>query len=45
MMFVYSGNFLLEAEKDQYNQTRVIMGLQSELFSDVYARETPGMVS
>ena len=32
MLFVYSGNFMCEAEKDQYNQTRVIMGLQSELF-------------
>ena len=32
MLFVYSGNFSLEAEKDQYGQTRVIMGLQSELF-------------
>ncbi len=32
MVFVYSGNFLCEAEKDQYNQTRVIMGLQSDLF-------------
>lgn len=32
MVFVYSGNFLAEAEKDQFNQTRVIMGLQSDLF-------------
>lgn len=32
MVFVYSGNFLCEAEKDQYNQTRILMGLQSELF-------------
>lgn len=31
MVFVYSGNFLCEAELDQYNQTRVIMGLQSDL--------------
>lgn len=31
MVFVYSGNFLCEAERDQYNQTRVIMGLQSDL--------------
>ncbi len=31
MVFVYSGNFLCEAEKDQYNQTRVIMGMQSDL--------------
>ncbi len=32
MVFVYSGNFLCEAEQDQYNQTRVIMGLHSDLF-------------
>ena len=32
MIFVYSGNFLCEAEKDQYDQTRVIMGLHSDLF-------------
>lgn len=32
MMFVYSGNFMCEAEKDQYDQTRVMMGLQSDLF-------------
>lgn len=32
MMFVYSGNFTCEAEKDQYDQTRVMMGLQSDLF-------------
>lgn len=32
MVFVYSGNFRCEAEKDQYGQTRVIMGLQDELF-------------
>ncbi len=32
MLFVYSGNFLCEAEKDQYDQTRVVMGLQSDLF-------------
>ncbi len=32
MVFVYSGNFLCEAEKDQYNQTRILLGLQSELF-------------
>lgn len=31
MVFVYSGNFMCEAEQDQYNQTRVIMGLQNEL--------------
>ncbi|MBD5500111.1 MAG: alpha-galactosidase [Lachnospiraceae bacterium] len=32
MVFVYSGNFMCEAEKDQYNLTRVMMGLQSDLF-------------
>lgn len=32
MIFVYSGNFMCEAEQDQYNQTRVMMGLQSDLF-------------
>ena len=33
MLFVYSGNFLAEVEKDQYNQTRIQMGLSDELFS------------
>lgn len=32
MVFVYSGNFQFEAEKDQHGQTRAIMGLQSEKF-------------
>ncbi len=32
MVFVYSGNFLCEAEQDQFDQTRVLMGLQSDLF-------------
>ncbi len=32
MMFVYSGNFMCEAEMDQFGQTRVMMGLQSEYF-------------
>ncbi|MDE7273313.1 MAG: alpha-galactosidase [Lachnospiraceae bacterium] len=32
MVFVYSGNFMCEAEKDQYGQTRVLMGLHSDLF-------------
>lgn len=32
MVFVYSGSFLCEAEKDQFEQTRVLMGLQSDLF-------------
>ena len=33
MLFVYSGNFLCEAEKDQYNQTRLLMGLGSDFLS------------
>ena len=33
MLFVYSGNFSCEAEKDQINQTRLLMGLSNELFS------------
>ncbi len=32
IVFVYSGNFMCEAEMDQYGQTRVMMGLQSEYF-------------
>ncbi len=32
MVFVYSGNFMCEAERDQYGQTRAIMGLHSDLF-------------
>lgn len=32
MIFVYSGNFSCEAEKDQFDQTRVLMGLQDDLF-------------
>jgi alpha-galactosidase len=32
MVFVYSGNFLFEAERDQYDQTRLLMGMQSDLF-------------
>lgn len=32
LLFVYSGNFMCEAEQDQYEQTRVMMGLQSDLF-------------
>ena len=31
--FVYSGNFLFEAEKSGYDQTRVVMGLSEEEFS------------
>ena len=30
MLFVYSGNFSCEAEKDQINQTRLLMGLSDE---------------
>lgn len=33
MSFVYSGGFKAEAEKDQYGQTRIAMGLQDEMFS------------
>lgn len=33
MLFVYSGNFLCEVEKDQMNQTRVVMGLNTDNFS------------
>ena len=33
MLFVYSGNFLCEIEKDQINQTRLVMGLNDDLFS------------
>lgn len=33
LSFVYSGNFKGEAEKDQCNQTRVLLGLQDEQFS------------
>ncbi len=35
LSFVYSGMFKAEAEKDQYDQTRISMGLQDELFSCV----------
>ena len=33
MLFVYSGNFSCEAEKDQFNQTRLLFGLNEGLFS------------
>ena len=33
MNFVYSGGFCAEAEHDQYNQTRLTMGLSQEKFS------------
>lgn len=32
LVFVYSGNFMCEAEKDQFEQTRVLIGLHSDLF-------------
>ena len=33
MTFVYSGSFKGEVEKDQYNQTRMQLGLSDEMFS------------
>lgn len=33
MVFAYSGNFMFEVERDQNEQTRAIMGLQSERFN------------
>lgn len=33
LSFVYSGPFKVEVEKDQFNQTRLSMGLQDDLFS------------
>lgn len=38
MSFVYSGNFKGEVQKDQFNQTRILLGLSDELFS--YPLET-----
>ena len=32
LVFVYSGNFMCEAENDQFGQTRIVMGLHSDLF-------------
>lgn len=32
MVFVYSGNFEAEIEKDQFNQTRAVMGLSEAFF-------------
>lgn len=41
MMFVYSGGFQAEAELDQYNQTRIQIGLSEEKLSyPVYSGET-----
>lgn len=33
LSFVYSGSFKAEVEKDQFNQTRVLLGLSDDLFS------------
>lgn len=33
LALAYSGNFLGEAEKDQYNHTRILLGLPGEMFS------------
>lgn len=33
LSFVYSGGFKGEVEKDQYDQTRIAMGIQDEMFS------------
>lgn len=33
MVFVYSGNFEAEIEKDQFNQTRAVMGLSEAFFN------------
>ncbi|WP_294897780.1 alpha-galactosidase [uncultured Eubacterium sp.] len=33
MLFMYSGNFVCEAERDQFNQTRFQMGFSDELFA------------
>ncbi len=32
LAFVYSGGFLMEAEKSQFDQTRIVMGIQPEHF-------------
>lgn len=44
MAFVYSGNFMCEAEKDQLGQTRVMMGLQSDLFHYALAQNETFLV-
>ena len=31
--FVYSGNFMCKVEKDQYDQTRIVMGIHPKHFS------------
>lgn len=39
--FLYSGNFHGEVEKDQYSQTRLLMGIQDQMFEyDLAAGET-----
>lgn len=40
LSFVYSGGFKAETEKDQYGQTRVMLGLQDEMFD--YELESGG---
>lgn len=39
MSFVYSGGFKGEVEKDQFNQTRMLLGLQDEMFSYPLAKD------
>lgn len=39
MSFVYSGNFKGETLKDQFGQTRALMGLQDEMFSYRWQKE------
>lgn len=40
-MLLYSGNFKAEAEKDQYEQTRLVMGLSDEMFSCAFLESAP----
>ena len=40
-MLLYSGNFKAEAEKDQYEQTRLVMGLSDEMFSCAFLKSAP----
>ena len=37
LTLVYSGNFLGEAQKDQFNQTRILLGLPGDMFSYLLA--------
>ncbi len=39
LSFVYSGNFLVEAEKDQFEQTRIQMGLSDEMLDYELCKE------